>query len=183
MNADKQKKVISIVAIVGIVILTVWAYQIRDHVFALRRYGYAGIFLIELLANASVFLPIPGSLVTAAVSPLFNPFLLAFLSSLGAALGELFAYAAGMGGHSVVKKAGWYERIEIWLEKYGGFTILAMAAIPNPLFDTAGLAAGALNMRVSHFFAWCWAGKLLNRLIVVFGGAALLARFLPGLWH
>lgn len=155
------------------------AFFFRDQIIQLRRYGYIGAFLIEFISNASVLIPFPGSAVTAAMSPFFNPLLLALMAASGAALGELSAYIAGWSGNLLIENKTWYIRVRGWMEKYGGIIILLMAAIPNPLFDTAGLAAGSLRYPVFNFFLWCWCGKMLNRLVLVFGGAALLTRILP----
>jgi membrane protein YqaA with SNARE-associated domain len=174
MNNTRWKTLLSILSVLIIVAFTFFAYRMGGRIMSLQRYGYPGIFLIEFIANASVLLPIPGSLVAAAVAPLFNPFLLALVAGLGASLGELSAYIAGLGGSTIIHRFGWYDRIHSWLKKYGGITILFMAAIPNPFFDTAGLAAGALQMGVTRFFFWCFAGKVINRLILVFSSAALL---------
>ena len=44
-------RVIAIVAVIG---LTVYIYSIRDRVEDFAAYGYPGIFLIALMANATV---------------------------------------------------------------------------------------------------------------------------------
>jgi membrane protein DedA with SNARE-associated domain len=144
----------------------------------LQKFGIPGIFLVELIANASIILPIPGSAITAAVSPLFNPVYLIMAASLGAALGEMTGYLAGLGGKEMIEKTKWHARVREWVIKYGGIVILILAAIPNPLFDMAGITAGMLHMPAWKFFAWCWTGKLVNRTAVVLGGAALI-RMLP----
>jgi len=179
VNQNTRLRIIGLVSVGLIAALTIYAYTIRHQIFMLERYGYPGVFLVEFIANASVAVPIPGSLATAAVAPLLNPFLLAAVASAGAAIGELFGYLAGLGGSTLVENVTWLERIERWMEKYGGVVILLMAAIPNPLFDTAGLAAGALKMHPARFFFWCWGGKLINRLIITLGGAALINQFFP----
>lgn len=173
-NQSTRLRVIGILAVVVIVALTAYAYSMREQIVALRRYGYIGIWLIEFIANASVLLPIPGSLVTAAMIPLLHSPLLAITASNAAAVGELTAYLAGLGGSVIIENANWYERVKKSISKYGGVTILVLAAIPNPLFDTAGLAAGAIRMNALQFFIWCWLGKFINRAILVFGGTALL---------
>ena len=174
---DIRLRIIGIVAVVVIVALTIYAYSMREQIVALRRYGYLGIWLIEFIANASVLLPIPGSLVTAAMIPLLHSPLLAIVASNAAAVGELTAYMAGLGGSTMIENANWYERVKKSISKYGGVTIFVLAAIPNPLFDTAGLAAGALRMNALQFFLWCWLGKFINRAVLVFGGAAFLHWF------
>lgn len=170
-------RIVSILAVIVIVGLTVYAYSMREQIIALRRYGYIGIWLIEFIANASVLVPIPGSLVTAAMIPLLHSPLLAIISSNAAAVGELTAYMAGLGGSTVVENQQWYDKVKGWIAKFGGVTIMILAAVPNPLFDTAGLVAGAARMNMLQFFLWCWLGKLINRTILVFGGAALFEWF------
>lgn len=177
MDRKLRNRLISIFTLVAIVALTILAYTHRGQIMHLRRYGYPGIFLIEFIANASVMLPIPGSAVTAAMAPLLNPFVLAVTASTAASIGELFGYLVGLGANEIVERASWIERVKIWLKKYGGITIALLAAIPNPIFDTAGIAAGALNIPPWRFFMWCWLGKTLNRLALTLGASALLHRF------
>ena len=178
MKNNRRQILISILAVVVIIGLSIYAYSLRGRILSLQRYGYPGIFLIEFIANASVFLPIPGSLVTAAASPLLkNAWLLASVAASGASIGEMFGYLAGRGGNSLVEQTKWAARIEQWMKSYGGLTILVLAAVPNPLFDTAGIAAGALGMPPYQFFLWCLAGKWINRVVVVFGSATLIQWF------
>ncbi|NPV86621.1 MAG: VTT domain-containing protein [Anaerolineae bacterium] len=172
-------RLIAILAIAAIVAMTLYAYRMREQILMLQRFGYLGIFLIEFIANASVMVPIPGSAVTMAVAPLFHPILLALVASTAASLGELFAYAAGRGGNTLIENSVWLERIESWMKKYGKVVITLMAAIPNPLFDTAGLAAGILRVPAPTFFFWCWLGKIINRLVIVLGASALLRWVMP----
>jgi membrane protein YqaA with SNARE-associated domain len=181
MKKEWWLRIAGFLSLVFIVGLTIYAYSIRHQLFLLERYGYPGIFLVEFIANASVLLPIPGSAVTAAVAPLFNPLILAAVASTAASFGEIFGYLVGLGGSTFIEesKVKWVERIEKWMGKYGGVTIAAMAAIPNPLFDTAGIAAGALKYPGWKFFLWCWLGKTINRLVIIFGAGALIRWFIP----
>jgi membrane protein DedA with SNARE-associated domain len=41
-------------------------------------------------------------------------------------------------------------------------TLFLMSTIPNPIFDIAGLAAGAVQMPVGRFFAAVLAGKVIK---------------------
>ncbi len=111
-NQSTRLRVIGILAVIVIVALTAYAYSMREQIVALRRYGYIGIWLIEFIANASVLLPIPGSLVTAAMIPLLHSPLLAIIASNAAAVGELTAYMAGLGGSVIIENANWYERVK-----------------------------------------------------------------------
>jgi uncharacterized membrane protein YdjX (TVP38/TMEM64 family) len=50
--------------------------------------------------------------------------------------------------------------------------ILLLAFIPNPFFDLAGAAAGALRMPLRKFLLWVWIGKFLKMLAFAYAGAA-----------
>jgi membrane protein YqaA with SNARE-associated domain len=56
------------------------------------------------------------------------------------------------------------------MHEYGGWTILLLAALPNPVFDIAGAAAGALRMPVPAFLAWAFAGKMIKMLAIAYAG-------------
>jgi membrane protein DedA with SNARE-associated domain len=66
-------------------------------------YGYPGIFLIMLMANATVFLPAPGVAVVFAMGSVFNPLGVALAAGTGGAIGELTGYLAGFSGQAVVE--------------------------------------------------------------------------------
>lgn len=180
-NHNKRDTIIRIVVLAVVVGMSILAFIFRREIILLKDYGYPGIFLIEFISNASVFLPIPGSLFTvAAASLLEHSLLLAVLAGTAAALGELFGYAAGRSGVEMVHKTAWHSRVEGWFNRYGGWAIVFLSAIPNPLFDAAGLVAGAARMHILRFFFYCWSGKVINRLIIVYGGAWIFS-WLPHL--
>ncbi len=180
MSKETRLRIVSIIAVLFIIGLTIYAYIMRDRFREFAQYGLLGSFIVEFIANASIALPIPGSLITAAISPFVSPVFLIVVASLGAALGELSGYLAGLGGKTIVEKSKWFPVVERYMQKYGGVTIFVLAAVPNPLFDMAGLSAGMLRMHPLKFFLWCWAGKIVNRTVVVLGGAHLI-RMVPWL--
>jgi uncharacterized membrane protein YdjX (TVP38/TMEM64 family) len=49
--------------------------------------------------------------------------------------------------------------------------IFVLALIPNPVFDIAGAAAGAMRMPLRQFLFWTWAGKTLKMLAFAVAGA------------
>jgi uncharacterized membrane protein YdjX (TVP38/TMEM64 family) len=104
----------------------------------------------------------------------FNPFGVAIAAGTGAALGELTGYLAGFSGQAVVERVEIYERLTSWMKRNGSLTILVLAAIPNPFFDLAGVAAGSLKMHVVRFFIWCWIGETIKMAIFAFAGARSL---------
>ncbi|HZW02617.1 MAG TPA: VTT domain-containing protein, partial [Anaerolineaceae bacterium] len=135
---------------------------------------YPGIFLISLLTNASLFLPLPGVLITSAMGAVFNPLGVALAAGSGAALGELSGYLAGFSGQAVIENQAWYDRLVYWMKKYGDIIVLLLAFFPNPLFDMTGLVAGSLKMPLIRFIIWTWVGKFFKMLVFALGGAAIL---------
>jgi uncharacterized membrane protein YdjX (TVP38/TMEM64 family) len=64
------------------------------------------------------------------------------------------------------------------MNKNGSLTILILAIIPNPLFDLAGLIAGAMKMPVLKFLFWCWIGETVKMLIFAYAGYHVIDKFL-----
>jgi uncharacterized membrane protein YdjX (TVP38/TMEM64 family) len=173
-NPKWRKALLRILALAFVITLTVLLVINREQVRALEGYGYPGIFLVSLLANATLILPVPGVLLTSAMGAVFNPFWVAVAAGSGAALGELSGYLTGFSGQGVIERTPAYERMEGWMKKYGEWVVLVMAFVPNPLFDMAGIVAGALKMPVHRFVFWCWIGKLLKMLMFAYGGSAIV---------
>ncbi|MCL5611554.1 MAG: VTT domain-containing protein [Chloroflexi bacterium] len=161
-------RVLALLVVIGI---TIYIYSIRDHVKDFAAYGYPGIFLITLLANATVFLPAPGVAVVFAMGSIFNPLGIALAAGTGGALGELTGYLAGFSGQAVVEKTDLFNRIQPWVKKYGGWAILVFSAIPNPFFDVAGVVAGISKMPFWKFLIFCWIGQIIKMAMFAYAGA------------
>ena len=62
-------RVLALFAVVGI---TLYIFSIRDRVQDFAAYGYPGIFVIAMLANATILLPAPGvAVIYAALAAVF----------------------------------------------------------------------------------------------------------------
>ena len=160
-------RVLALLAVVGI---TVYIYSIRTQVEQFKEYGYLGIFLVALLANATVLLPAPGVAIIYAMGAVFNPFLVGLAAGTGGAIGELSGYLAGFSGQAVIERTDVYERFQPGVEKYGGWAILVLSAIPNPFFDVAGIAAGISKMKMRTFLLSTWAGQLIKMTLFALAG-------------
>lgn len=161
-------RILAVLAVIGI---TVYIYSIRDRVEEFAVYGYPGIFLIALMANAIVILPAPGVAVVFAMGSVFNPFGVAFAAGAGGAIGELTGYLTGFSGQAVVENTALYNRLLPWVRKYGAWVILVLSAIPNPFFDTAGIAAGIAKVPLWQFLLACWVGQTIKMAMFAFAGA------------
>lgn len=159
-----------ILALLAVVAITIYIFSIRDRVEQFAEFGYPGIFLIALLANATVLLPAPGVAVIYAMGAIFNPFGVGLAAGTGGALGEISGYLAGFSGQAVIERMEVYDRIKPWVDKYGGWAILVLSAIPNPFFDVAGIAAGIAKMPLPTFLLFTWMGQLIKMTVFAVAG-------------
>jgi membrane protein YqaA with SNARE-associated domain len=169
---SRRLTILRLLALLAVIGITIFIFAIRDRAAQLAAYGYPGIFALSLLANATIVLPAPGWAITFAMGAVFHPLGVALAAGTGATLGELTGYMAGFSGQAVIENTQLYERLLDWTRRYGGWTIIALAALPNPVFDLAGIAAGALRMPVGLFLLFTWIGKLIKMGLLAYGGAA-----------
>jgi membrane protein DedA with SNARE-associated domain len=160
-------RVLALLAVIGI---TYYVFSLRDRVEEFEAYGYPGIFLIALMANATVLLPAPGVAIIYAMGSVFNPFLVGLSAGTGGAVGELSGYLAGFSGQAVIERTDMYDRLKPWVDKYGGWAILVLSAIPNPFFDVAGIAAGISKMHIRTFLLSTWGGQLIKMTLFALAG-------------
>src|SRR5207249_1809390 len=99
---------------------------------------------------------------------IFNPFGVGLAAGTGGAIGEMTGYIAGLSGQSVIERMDIYERIAPYIRRFGPWAIFIMAAIPNPFFDLAGIAAGVLKMPAWRFFLAVWAGQIIKMLLIAY---------------
>jgi uncharacterized membrane protein YdjX (TVP38/TMEM64 family) len=162
--------ILRIVAVLAVIGITVYIYSIRDRVEEFTQYGYFGIFLVMLLANATVILPAPGVAVVFAMGSVFNPLGVALSAGIGGAIGEMTGYLAGFSGQAFVENTNIYNRILPWIKKYGAWVILVLSAFPNPFFDIAGIAAGVAKIPLWQFLLACWAGQTIKMAMFAYAG-------------
>jgi uncharacterized membrane protein YdjX (TVP38/TMEM64 family) len=173
MKSTPRQTIVRILALVGVIALVVILFLFRNQVKKLESYGYVGIFLISIAVNATIIIPLPGVAFTTAMGAIFNPIGVAVAAGLGAAVGELSGYLAGFGGQVAVERASLYNRLTDWMKKHqtlAYLVILGLAFIPNPLFDLAGMASGALKLPVWKFLLACALGKILKMLMFAYAG-------------
>lgn len=174
MEEPKQEKfgpkhLLMLLASIAIsVLIIVFNKQLRD----LQQFGYIGIFLLMFLGNATVLIPVP---VLAPLNILLggifsSPLLLGITVGVASSFGELVGYLAGYSGSGIVKSSKVYKKIELQVEKYGLWAIFFLALIPNPLFDVAGLAAGALGIKWWKFLIAVTAGKTIRAIAFAYIG-------------
>ncbi len=162
-----------VAAIVGVVF---YLYHYRpDKVEEIRNLGYLGIFLISVIMNATLILPVGNMVVLVAMSTMLPPIMigsivipvpicLGVIGGIGAAIGESTGYLAGYSGQTMVdenkKKKDLYIKLETWLNKFGMLLIIVMSGVPLA-FDVMGLVAGALKYPYWKFLVGTAIGRAI----------------------
>jgi uncharacterized membrane protein YdjX (TVP38/TMEM64 family) len=159
-----------VVALLFAIAIPVLIFVFRDQVRDFERLGYVGAFLAMLIGNATVVLPVPGLLFVFAMGHTYEPLALGLAAGAGGALGELVGYMAGYSASGYVETTSGYRRVERWVRRGGPAAIAFLAAIPNPLFDVVGLAAGALGIGWRKFLLAAWVGKTVQGVAIAFAG-------------
>ncbi len=153
--------------------------------------GYGGIFLANLLSTATVFIPVPGllaighALIVSGAETL-NPLAAGLVGGLGMGLGETTAYMTGL----VASEAARHTQPQLprllrpaversihvvnWLmSRYWVPTLFVLSVIPDPIFEFAGITAGATRIGFRPFMAVVVTGNVIRGLLVAYVGAEL----------
>jgi len=166
--SERARRIVALLLAVGISAIVLF---FREDLARLATYGYLGIFLVTLLSSATVVVPVPGLALVFAAGASFNPLLVGLAAGLGAGLGELTGYLVGYSGRGVVENRENYGRIRRWMDRYGAWVILVMSAVPNPVFDVAGITAGVMRIPVGLFLLAACAGNVFKATVAAFAGA------------
>jgi membrane protein DedA with SNARE-associated domain len=180
--------ILATVVLIPSVLLLVVALAVPDLEEKFGNYGYLGVFLANLASTGTVFLPVPGLTLAGQAlivdqAKTLNPVLVGLAGGTGMALGEVTAYAAGAAGSTAVERNELKapERIRPiverviatidWLmDRYGFVMLIILSAIPNPVFELAGVTAGASRMNFWSFMVAVLIGKNIRGLFLAFVG-------------
>ncbi len=133
--------------------------------------GLLVLFIVAAISNATLILPVPGLALTALAATVANPLVVGAVAGAGQTLGELTGYLAGYSGQTLADNIPQYARLVGWMRRFGAITIFVLAIIPNPLFDVAGIIAGALRMPLWAYLAAAGLGKIIKNIAVAYGAA------------
>ncbi len=140
------------------------------------RYGLIGFFLASLIANATIFLPLPIELLVFAAGglKLFPPLLLGIFAGAGAAVGETTGYFLGMAGNAAIAKLDPKDLEKIIgfkkkVEHHGSAIIFVFALLPLA-FDLVGIASGLIKFDFRKFFIALLCGKIVRYIVVAYAG-------------
>jgi len=164
-------------AVFGLIFINVAVFMLPIDYRVFGAWAYPGVFVITFLANAAVALPIPYIPVVLQVARAVDVVPLVVLTAAFASvLGESVAYAIGR----IEKELFCEHRLYLRLQRVVGRPVRAglllfILAVPlNPLFDVAGLAAGALGIPYRVFFWSVFVGRVVRWSIIIWGIAFFL---------
>ena len=171
----RRRRAWRLAALLFVLVLSVVIVLFRDWWVRFQAYGYVGLFVITFLTNATVIFPAPGLVLPFSMGAVLHPFWVAVVAAAGATAGELSGYLAGFSGQAFVEDYRAYRRVGDLMRRYGDGVIFLLAALPTPLFDLAGIVAGATRIPLRRFVLWTFAGKLVKMLAVTYAGDWFLA--------
>ena len=172
-----KKIIVPLVALLLVVASSVSLfYYGRDpqRVAELKSYGYLGAFLVSLIGNATILLPLAVLPILSAIGVILYPvtgtfglIMIGLVGGVGAGIGEMTAYMLGYSGRGVVENRRMYLRLVEWMKRWGTLAVFVNALVPF-CFDIAGMAAGALRLPLWKFVLACWLGRTVNYVVFIF---------------
>jgi membrane protein YqaA with SNARE-associated domain len=178
--------------VIAIMVCVFYFYRQNPAMFKeLKVYGYLGAFIISIILNATIILPVSNMAVMMSLGATLHPYILlgvalpppvvvGLLGGIGATIGELTGYVAGRSGRGLVTRSHMYGRVEGWVRRWGWLTILIFSIVPF-VFDLVGLAAGAVRYPFWKFSFFCWLGRTILYVTMVTLAAMGLKIILPWL--
>ena len=141
-----------------------------------NSFGYLGVFVSMLLANMTVFFPVPSFVIIITASAFLNPLLVGAVSAAGGAIGTLTAYAIGYGGNIKLKKNlmknSWFKKAEkMFHSRLGPIAIIIFTALPFATDDVMGVICGAVKYEKKKFLIFTFIGKFLLYTTIAYAGA------------
>ncbi|GEM_PF-1025077 len=160
-------------------IVLFWALtgMLMPYVLQMREWGYAGAFAISLVSSASIILPTPGFISIFEMGKYLDPLILGIVAGIGSTIGELAAYYAGKTEQKKLRESKIYKANEKALRKWGPAAMFALAVIPNPALDIAGIAAGAIGMPVWQYLLSVGAAKIIKYTALAYTGLFSIGMF------
>jgi membrane protein DedA with SNARE-associated domain len=135
-----------------------------------EKLGYLGVFVIGLILNATVIIPVSNMTVIFAMgAALPMPWAVGVVGGVAAGIGEMTGYIAGRSGRGLLARNKVYVRVEGWVKRWGWIAIFLLSIVPFA-FDVVGIIAGALRMPVWKFMLATWAGRTIIYVVVAYLG-------------
>lgn len=153
----------------------IWQDEIRQ--FA--ALGYLGLFVGCFLGTAVVLMPSSTMLLVVMAASLLGPVESIVVGALGSVLGDGVSYLCGsLGANALPENARLRTLIARWSRR-PELMVFVFAALPLPVFDFAGLAAGVQRMPLWRFALAVFLGRLVKYTVIVLASLVLLPWLAP----
>lgn len=171
----KSKKIVSALVLALSIALSFVFFIFRSSLENAEALGLVGIFILNFISNAALFVSVPSLFAVIAGGAIFSPVLVALVSSLGSALGDMIGFVFGLSGRTLINhrlhKKLWFKIVNEYFKKHGGWAILVLSFIPNPVFDSIGIIAGAFAYSPVKFFILVFIGRIVRYYILASFGS------------
>ena len=155
-------------AVLAVVVgISAAAYFLQDRI-DVGRLSYGAVAGAVLLASGGLVVPVPALAITCTTATFLNPAAIAIIAGLAGTIGELTGYFLGYSGSGVFERRRFYHRVEGWMRRRGWLLLFVISAIPNPLFDVAGIAAGALRYPLWRYLVAVGLGKQVKFFMIAY---------------
>ena len=159
-------RLLSVLLVLG---FSVGAFLFRDRLPPAETWGYPAVFIFSFISSASVLIPLPGIGAVCIAAAKLSPLAIGIIAGVGESTGEITGYIAGVQNRDLALRGGpRYQRIKGWMERRGNLALFILSAVPNPLFDVAGVAAGVLGFPIWRFFSIVLVGKLIKSVLFAY---------------
>ena len=175
-----------IISVGGSVLLV----QHWEYVKMLEKQGLLGLFVISIFAGSPIPIPSPNMILTFTMGSIFNPALVALVSSFGNAVGNALVFWTGRGGLlffqnlGVTKKSNdkppsrfariinklSMPRMREFARRRALLAVFILGMYPNPILMPIIMGMGAARYNFWKFFLVCWAGKMVESLVLAYLG-------------
>jgi membrane protein YqaA with SNARE-associated domain len=175
--STKAAYLLGIFGIVATLLMAAAVVYYWQWVHGLGAYGYVGAFFISILGGATIIVPVPMLAVIFALGRVMEyTWLVGIANGLGETVGALTIYMTGYGGGSAIyyrthgKLHTAYERLMKLMERRGWLVLFVLAAVLNPFFYPAAIAAGALRFGAKKYILITCMGKIIKGMTVAYAG-------------
>jgi uncharacterized membrane protein YdjX (TVP38/TMEM64 family) len=171
--------ILSLVLVAGIITAIFIIYFTRPDVLDdLEGYGYLGAFVVSIVLNGTVLLPVGNMPLMASLgATLPVPLFVGLAGGAGAGIGEMTGYLLGRSGRGLIDRGRMYTSVERWVKRWGWLAVFVLSVFPL-IFDVVGIIAGVLRMPPWRFFLACWLGRTISYTAAAYLGSMWL-RELP----
>lgn len=172
LKPTKREALIGGLSLLITITLCILIIQHRGYLAEIRRWGYLGCFVINILASGTLAIPGLGILVTFTLGGVLNPAIVGAVAGIGEATGAAGAFFTGYGGRTLFRgnSSALYARFSNILQRHGSKAVFIMAAIINPFYYPFAVFMGMLRFGPSKFFLMTWAGRTVKNMVLAYLG-------------